>query len=120
MLAVRTQFTMLTRSLVRNLGFSLILVFWCLSLNYAPALAASDGSNAAQSVNSASKSKSASSTASASVKAPKAAGSAPQPRSFYGGGYGAHDLLDRGFGGEFLPIFALIGFAIIFLPVLGT
>lgn len=108
---------MLTRSVIRNLSFSLILVFWCLSLNYAPAFAAAEGGNTSQQVGSGGKPKSQVVPPPAG-RTPKAVGSAPQPRSFYGG-YGGHDLLDRGFGGEFLPIFALIGFAVIFLPVLG-
>ncbi|OQR67887.1 hypothetical protein BIW11_13250 [Tropilaelaps mercedesae] len=107
-------------SLIRNMGFCLLLVFWCFSINYSPALAASDTFTVSQSTNAGVKtSKAASPSPAASAKSPKAANNAPQPRSFYGG-YGGHDLLDRGFGGEFLPILALIGFAVIFLPLIGA
>lgn len=102
-----------TKSLVRNLGLSLLLVFWCLSINLSPALAADPSSKP---------SGKAAPLPPPSPKSPKAAGSAPQPRSFYGGygGYGGgHDLFDRGFGGELLPILAIIGFAVIFLPIFG-
>lgn len=103
-----------TKSLVRNMGLSLLLVFWCLSINLSPALAADASSKAAGK---------AAPLPPLSPKSPKAAGSAPQPRSFYGGyggGYGGgHDLFDRGFGGDFLPILAVIGFAVIFLPIFG-
>ncbi|XP_003740828.1 uncharacterized protein LOC100900054 [Galendromus occidentalis] len=103
-----------TKSLVRNMGLSLLLVFWCLSINLSPALAADPPSK---------HSSKAAPHPPPMPKSPKAAGSAPQPRSFGYGGYGGygggHDLFDRGFGGEFLPILAVIGFAVIFLPIFG-
>lgn len=107
----------LARSLVRNVGFFLMLIFWYLSINHSLALAASNTSMS--SLQSGSKlAKTVSSSPAAGIKSSKTAGTAPQPRSFYGG-YGGHDLIDRGFGTDFLPILALIGFAVIFLPVLG-
>ncbi|XP_022670600.1 uncharacterized protein LOC111254238 [Varroa destructor] len=108
----------LARSLVRNVGFFLMLIFWYLSINHSLALAASNTSMS--SLQSGSKlAKTVSSSPAAGIKSSKTAGTAPQPRSFYGG-YGGHDLIDRGFGTDFLPILALIGFAVIFLPVLGA